>query len=999
MRQARVQTEVEKMRRTSLVTALLLITLCLLHGLALAQSGHGSLSGLAQDSAGAVLHGAKVELLPTTSTATTNERGEFVFTSVAPGTYTLVVNYVGFAQYTQEVTIAPGKSTHVKAVISVNSKNEEVTVYSERESGEVEAINRTRTADNLIQSLPAEVITSLPNANVADALGRLPSVTLLRIEGEGVYVSVRGTEPRLTNTMVDGITIASPEPNVRQVRLDVIASDLVESVEINKTLSANQDGDGIGGSVNLRTKTATDQPLLTISGNGGYNPILNGRYNGQINGTYGQRFGKHKRFGLLFGGTWDWNGRGIDNIQPALDPNSTFAQPFYDNNTIREYRYYRTRYGFAGSADYKLGEFSSIYGHGMYSDLKDWGDKWYYSPVSTAIKLVNGTPTLPSPTAASGSPKFYTSSKRPNASVSNLVIGGHHVQSQSWFNWEVSGAQSYEIDSAGNPKADFSWVGPKVYCNYVPQGVTNYPTFGNCDGASSPLLNAALWAFKDITTSKGRTGQLNLGASASYARRYQVGSHPGVIEAGFKIRNDHKYQDATETVYDSWSTTGNANLLMQNLQGSFVNKDYYFGRYFGGSFGPVSDFNKVQAYTMQYLGGYVNGYKTAANTWPNVFHTVERITAGYVMNTIDLGKLHVQTGVRFENTQMDTLGYNVTLYLASTKNSPCPTGTGCGIPSAVTNNPQYLDVLPSVQLRYALTKNDQLRLVAARGIARPDAYQLVPYVTEDASASPVTVSIGNPALRPEHANNFDLLYERFLRPAGMLQAGFFFKQLSAPQVGTTIPGSVSLSSLPSGYLPPALAPVIAQYPGDSVSMTVNGKNAYLYGFEVSYQQHLTFLPGALKGLGLSANYSLMDSSEKGLLLRTDSPALPQQSNVAWNVSPTYDNKRVSFRLGMTYNGPCVYQYSYVSPKLVTGADPSGLGPKGPSGDIHTLPHMQIDAQISYKLGKHFSAMAYGLNLNNEVFGYYTGSTNFVNQREYYKATYAGGLKYTFSSER
>jgi outer membrane cobalamin receptor len=107
-----------------------------------------------------------------------------------------------------------------------------------------------------------EVITSLPNANIADALGRMASVSVERDEGEAKYVQIRGTEPRLSNTMVDGVTIPSPEPGVRQIKLDTIASDLVDSVEVNKTLQANIDADGIGGSVNLVTKTASETPTV-----------------------------------------------------------------------------------------------------------------------------------------------------------------------------------------------------------------------------------------------------------------------------------------------------------------------------------------------------------------------------------------------------------------------------------------------------------------------------------------------------------------------------------------------------------------------------------------------------------------------------------------------------------------------------------------------------------------------------------------------------------------
>src|SRR5690242_15469372 len=94
-------------------------------------------------------------------------------------------------------------------------------------------------------------------------------------------------------------------------------SSWIESVEINKTLLANMDGDGIGGSVNLRTKTAGEQPTISLFGMGGYTPILDGRTASQFGGTLGKRFVGNKKLGMLFGGSYDWNGRGIDDIEPA----------------------------------------------------------------------------------------------------------------------------------------------------------------------------------------------------------------------------------------------------------------------------------------------------------------------------------------------------------------------------------------------------------------------------------------------------------------------------------------------------------------------------------------------------------------------------------------------------------------------------------------------------------------------------------------------------------
>src|SRR5205807_6212075 len=247
------------------------------------------------------------------------------------------------------------------------SQNLEVLVTAERASGEAEEVNRQRNADNVVQVLTSDVIRSLPNANMADALGRLPSVTLERDEGEGKYVQVRGTEPRLTNTTINGISVPSPEPGVRQIKFDAIPADLVESVQISKTLQANMEGDGIGGSVNLVTKTASERPTISFSGMGGYTPIVNGRPVVETTGTLGQRFGHDKRWGVLIGGSYDWNGRGIDDIEPVPDQatNLPGQPPYYEAIDIREYRYYRSRWGLAGSADYKLAEGSNIYLHGL----------------------------------------------------------------------------------------------------------------------------------------------------------------------------------------------------------------------------------------------------------------------------------------------------------------------------------------------------------------------------------------------------------------------------------------------------------------------------------------------------------------------------------------------------------------------------------------------------------------------------------------------------------
>src|SRR5262249_883338 len=282
-----------------------------------AQARTGTIAGRVTDNSGGVLKGAEITLQPQNVDVATDVQGQFFINGLNPGTYTLTISYVGFAPFTKTVEIGDTANVSVDATLQVQSQNLEVLVTEERPSAEAAAINRERTADNIVQVLPSEVITSLPNANIADALGRLPSVTLERDEGEGKYVQIRGTEPRLSNVTIDGINVPSPESGIRQIKLDTLASDLVESIEINKTLQANQDGDGIGGSVNLRTKTAGDVPTVSLYGLGGYTPIIGGRGVDQFGATVGQRFGGRKQLGVLFGGTYDWNGRGFNDIEPS----------------------------------------------------------------------------------------------------------------------------------------------------------------------------------------------------------------------------------------------------------------------------------------------------------------------------------------------------------------------------------------------------------------------------------------------------------------------------------------------------------------------------------------------------------------------------------------------------------------------------------------------------------------------------------------------------------
>src|SRR6202035_3253778 len=377
------------------------------------------------------------------------------------------------------VTVSAGQTASVDAILNVAGVTDQVMVTAERLEGQAEAINIERTNDNIVQVLPLKEITSLPNTNVADAVGRLPSVSLERDEGEGKYVQIRGTEPRLSNVTINGVNVPSPEGVVRNIKLDAVPADLVERIEVFKTLSASQDADGIGGTVNLVTKTASEKPTYNFGGEGGYTPIQGGRTLGGFDGTVGQRFGVNKKLGILLGGTWDRNNRGIDDLEPVQAVGTTPSGQniaFVPTEDVRSYNYYRTRYGFASGVDYTFKPGSSAYIKGLYSDFHDYGDTVVYTPnAGNTIKAVNGSQVIfdnaqdcqtvnqaadiTNPGSNPCSPESYAYRhyiRRPDQQVYSFLTGARHDLSSMLIVYEFAGSRSHNIGGQDFPTTNFA---------------------------------------------------------------------------------------------------------------------------------------------------------------------------------------------------------------------------------------------------------------------------------------------------------------------------------------------------------------------------------------------------------------------------------------------------------------------------------------------------------------------------------------------------------------
>lgn len=960
--------------RISMVFLLAVVVNVLLVAAAGAQERKGAITGRVSDKEHAVLPGARVELQPGSRSTVSDGQGQFSITDLPPGHYKLTVSYVGFASFSSDVDVTSGAVANVDAVMQIGERKEIVEVRAEREQGEVEALNLERTADNILQVLPAEVITSLPNTNIADAVGRLPSVSLERDEGEGKYVQIRGAEPRLNDVTVDGVHLPSPE-NVRNVKLDAIPADLVEMVQLSKTLSANQEGDAIGGSVNLVTKSAKDQPYVSVLGMGGWTPAASGRPLDQFSLTMGNRFLSNKRLGVLVGGSYDWNGRGIDDVEPSEGATpitgpggGTFLGPNgYDQ---REYWYDRTRFGFGGTLDYKIGDWSSAYLRGLFSQFKDDGQDWIYSPAV-------GTFFSPTLTNADGSSSFSHVTRKPGQRLFSTTAGAHQVFGNTLLNYEVAFGQARFTGFF--PTTNFSPIVGSPLNGGVQYALNDSDPFTPVLTAlNANIFDPTQYAMARLRSGDDHTFERDVTGSVDVLRNYHAGSHFSTFEIGFKVRDAHKSELDTQQTFNANNldpTVGPVG-LMSNFLGNFTTSNYYFGVYPQGV--PTTNYAKIVSFfnsnpslfTQDILGD-------EAADFPADFNIDERVIAGYVMNTISFGKdnrFRLQAGVRIESTTDSFLANQI------------QSAGGEFIPGTLTQVPggqDYINVLPSIQFQTRFGQDSILRLAYGMGIARPNFGDIVPFVAFDPTVHfpQPAVSAGNPALQPTRAQNFDVLFEHYLKPFGAIEGGFFYKYLTNPIFN-------AVSTLNSG-----------PFAGDNQSQPINGPNAYLLGFELAWQQRLNMLPGFLNGSGVRANYSWTTSqatfpggTNAVLGGRTDQPALQRQAPNNWNFDYTYDKGGVSARMGLTHNDASIFFYSF------TQGSAGGL--HGPLGDQYLYPHTQADLQVSYWLphGHGLQVIGYVLNMTDETFGFYQGSERFPIQREYYGPTFAGGMRWTLGRE-
>lgn len=815
-------------------------------------SGWGFIKGrIIDDGTQEVLPGATVVIKGTSTGTTSDLNGEFQL-RVPEGVVEIEISYIGFKHGVQVIEVSAGTVTEVICKLISDVTQLADIVVTGTLQGSQRALNQQKSADNIKNVVSADQIGRFPDPNVAEALQRVPAVNVERDQGEGRYVLVRGLAPQFTNISINGEQIPSPEAGVRYVALDAVPADQLASIEVNKSLTPDMDGDAIGGSVNLITRTATSQQWQ-VSGSllGGYNNI-NSQSNAQGSLEVSKRF-LSNRLGIMLNSSYYETERGSDNWE--RDGSEL---------ELRDYELTRTRLGLSSTIDFKLNEKSELYFRTIYNKFTD----------RELRRRDIFVPNVDESPFESNEMEKLTKDRLEKQIVSSYNLGGKHFFTGFNLDYEVSYSEAiqdtpFDVEIGSISEADqlsIDFETDKKYPSFLVNDVPN-------TSPSNDYLNTSLYEFDEVTFGNTYAKDVNKTAKLNILFPFQVKTNEGSLKVGGKVRFKEKSYSVTENVF---GYTGTEDLTLDQYAGGMVDDNFMEGRYLLSANADPEIF--IPYFNSNQADFELNVEDKLAAEAVESFTAAEDVWAGYAMAKIKMKKLMLLGGVRYEHTAVN-YAYNDVIYDFNGDLQEI-------IP--LTGATDYSFFLPQLHVKYEATSSTNLRLAVTRSYARPNFQDIVPSQEIDLSAREGT--IGNPDLKPVSATNLDLLAEHYFGSAGILSGGIFYKGLQ---------DFIFNQRFETDDYPRAEGTTL------QLTQAQNGENARLFGFEFAYRQNLSTLPGFLKGFNVYANYTFTSSTAK-IQSRTDagteSIRLPGQAKHVGNFALGYDLGRFDIRVSSNFNG-------------------------------------------------------------------------------------------------
>ncbi len=767
--------------------------------------------------------------------------------------------WVGFTFSALALAIA---SERLSAAETAIGATEHVEVVGQAASLD-KALKQQRNSDSIESVVHADGVAQLPDANVAEAVQRLPGISIERDQGEGRFVSVRGLGPDLNSVTINGTLVPSPESARRAVALDVLPSELVQSLSVIKTLTPDMDANSLGGTVDVQSLSAFDHEGLFYTGTtqASYND-KSAQTSPKVSGAISDRFSLGdgiNNFGVAAAQSWNKRDFRSDNVETAGDWDFTqgarlnsFEQRVYDIS--------RERTGGGLNFDYKPDDDTSLYLRTLYSRFKDSETR-----NSTALEFADAQAEGELGDAKA---KRKLKQREETQEIQSYVFGGE----RSMGLWTLSGQAGYSKSSEDSPghiagatfKGNSSFADSGFYDTEKPRPIIGAGFYD----PNNFSLDKVDW---EEQTTKDTEKNIRL----DLARDYDVQGYASQVKFGGKVSRRHKDNDLNAWVYEDFSDLGYSDDQLNLNQFSKGTVHYSLGQ-----FGPGISGSAIK----DLIGGLNrDDFYDEQESLANDFTMREDINAGYVMNTVDVDDWRFIAGLRYEGTEFEAKG----------------TGVRNGVFEDEDTKRDYHHWLPGLHVRYQLAKNTQVRAAWTNTVVRPTFGQLAPgFVIDDDVAE-----FGNPNLKPLESSNFDLGIEHFMGHAGTVSAFLFYKDIKNFVYNTDLAGSGEWTDFTEAH------------------SYANGDSAKLYGLELAYSQKFDWLPAPWNGVIMGANTTFSRSkasvegfdAASGTTIKRDID-LPSQSKTVGNLMLGWEDDKLSVRLSANYKSTYLYELAGINDK-------------------------------------------------------------------------------------
>ncbi|WP_405330432.1 TonB-dependent receptor [Leeuwenhoekiella sp. LLG6367-2.1] len=930
---------------------LLVVTLFFASGFADLYAQNSIVQGVIVDDYGINIPGAAVMIESLNKGVVSNQDGKFTFLNVPQGSHQIVVKYLGFKDTYTPIDVTAGETLAVSILLtSEETRLDDVQITGFSGGGQARALNTQKNNLNITNVVSTDQIGKFPDANIGDATKRIPGITMQMDQGEARNIIVRGLAPQLNSVTLNGSRIPSAEGDNRNVQMDLIPSDMIQTIEVNKAVTPDMDADALGGSVNLVTRSTPQSFRLSATGGSGVNFINDKRI---LSGSFliGDR-SKDKKFGWLVSASINDNDFGSDNVEAEWS--NTFAyndaageeteldvNPYTSVFETRKYLVQRVRRSFSANMDYNFDENNEIYLKTMYNWRDDRENRFAYSSeILDAedigvgdFELTNNTPSQ-FPVEAKretkgGIPGGRTQNRRlEDQRMQNYSLGGNHIFGNLKFTWMGSFAKASE--ERPNER----------YLVYASEYAVNNTVTNNRKPLHTSVTAEDFTDFEldELTEEYQFTEEKDVNFFANFELPANFfNTENGTLKFG--VRGRFKNKNRENNFFEYSPLTGNLDNLSLVNQRVYTGSDFLAGsQYSPGVFASATFLGNLDLNnTADFEGEAVPDEYLGDN-----FDVTENVFAGYVMTNQKItDKLDVLVGLRVENTRIESTGNSF--------NVDEPEDV-----TQVNDESSYTNILPGVHFKYNASETTVLRFAWTNTIARPNYIDLVPYRQREDDE----ISIGNPQLNPTTSMNFDFMAERYFESVGILSGGVFYKNLN-------------------DFI---YTQKTDQEDGIELYQPLNGDKATIFGAEVAFQRQLDFLPGFLKNFGIYANYTYLNSEAKGIAnadgdMRGDLD-LPGSSPNMFNASLSYGDKWFNARLSSNYADAYIDEL---------GGDAFE--------DRFYDEQFFLDFNATVFLSKNLQVYANLNNITNQPLRYYQGDKDRTMQMEYYSTRLTFGVKY------